>query len=169
METMKRWFAVHTHPNGEARAAMHLKQQGFEAYLPLYMKKRRHARRVDTVKRPLFPRYLFVRLDPEFDQWRPINSTFGVSQLVANDHGPIPLPEGVIEEVRGHEIEGGVIVFDHQVPFAPHQRLEIVDGPMTDYVGIFECMSNSDRVVLLLELLNKSIRVTLPREAVSAA
>lgn len=166
---MKRWFAVHTHPNGEVRAATNLLQQGYVTYLPLHLKKRRHARRIDLVKRPLFPRYLFVQLDPEFDRWHTINSTFGVSHLVTNGCVPVALPEGVVEDIQGHETDDGVIVLGSRNQFSPGQRLEIIDGPMAEYSGAFSRMSDQGRVEILLDLLNQSIRVILPREAVVAA
>ena len=57
------WYVVHTHPRAEAKALLNLDRQGFSCYLPRYLKRRRHARRLETVAAPLFPRYLFVALD----------------------------------------------------------------------------------------------------------
>ena len=78
---MKRWYVIYTHTNGEEKALMNLKHQGFYAYVPRYRKTIRHARKVKTVLRPMFPRYMFVELDLELDQWRAINGTFGVACL----------------------------------------------------------------------------------------
>ncbi|MGH9550353.1 MAG: transcription termination/antitermination NusG family protein, partial [Terriglobales bacterium] len=50
-----KWYVVQTHPYAETKAAAHLGRQGFETYLPRYVKRRRHARRVNTVAAPLFP------------------------------------------------------------------------------------------------------------------
>ena len=58
-----RWYVVQTQANAEHKAVAHLGRQGFTTYLPRYLKRRRHARRVDIVPRPLFPRYLFVSID----------------------------------------------------------------------------------------------------------
>jgi transcriptional antiterminator RfaH len=54
---------VQTHSHADAKASWHLPRQGFEIYLPKYLKKRRHARRTQIVIVPLFPRYLFVAVD----------------------------------------------------------------------------------------------------------
>ena len=62
-ELHPRWFVAHTHPHAEAKATSHLNRQGFEIYFPRYLKRRRHARRIETVAAPLFPRYLFVAVD----------------------------------------------------------------------------------------------------------
>ena len=77
-----RWYVVQSHPHAELRAVAHLQRQGFETYLPRYRKRRRHARRIETVEAPLFPRYLFVSIDLATQRWRAIHSTIGVSHLV---------------------------------------------------------------------------------------
>lgn len=71
-ETALRWYVVQTQINAEAKAAEHLALQGFSLYLPRYLKRRSHARKVDTVARPLFPRYLFVAMDVAVQRWRSI-------------------------------------------------------------------------------------------------
>ena len=59
------WYVAQTHPRAEMKASQHLGRQGFEVYLPRYLKKRRHARRTDTIAAPLYPGYLFVAIDLE--------------------------------------------------------------------------------------------------------
>ena len=76
------WYVVQTQVNAEAKAARNLMRQGFEIYLPRYLKRRSHARKIEKVAAPLFPRYLFVCVDMEKQRWRSIQSTFGVSRLV---------------------------------------------------------------------------------------
>ena len=56
--TSLRWYVVQTHVHAESKAAAHLLRQGYETYLPRYLKRRRHARKIDLVSKPLFPRYL---------------------------------------------------------------------------------------------------------------
>ena len=67
-----RWYVVQTQVHAENRAAANLLRQGYEVYLPRYLKRRRHARRVETVPMPLFPRYLFVAFDVMTARWRSI-------------------------------------------------------------------------------------------------
>jgi transcriptional antiterminator RfaH len=165
---VKQWFVVQSQPNSEPRAMRNLMRQGFEAYLPLYLKTRRHARKLDRVPRPLFPRYLFVSLDLGRDRWRSVNSTFGVSSLVMNGNAPLPVPEEVVQSVREREDAEGYVGLD-PAPFHPGQRLEILDGVMTSCSGLFQQMLDSERVVLLLDMLGRQVRVTLPRMSVAVA
>ena len=64
LEGNERWFLVHTQPKSERKAEMHLGAQGFRTHLPAIQKTIRHARQLRTVRAPLFPRYLFLILDP---------------------------------------------------------------------------------------------------------
>ena len=57
------WYAVHTHVNKEVISEKNLIRQNFITYLPKYKKIIRHARKISTVVRPLFPKYLFVKMD----------------------------------------------------------------------------------------------------------
>ena len=95
------WYVVHTHPRAEAKALLNLDRQGFTCYLPRYLKRRRHARRVETVAAALFPRYLFVDLDLATQQWWPIRSTFGVADLVFNGGQPAPVSAESFKPSRG--------------------------------------------------------------------
>ena len=90
VELHPRWFVAHTHPHAEGKATTHLNRQGFGIYFPRYLKRRRHARRIETVAAPLFPRYLFVAIDLNIQRWRSIYSTVGVSRLVCNGDDPTP-------------------------------------------------------------------------------
>src|SRR5262245_48826654 len=74
----ERWYVVRTHAQSELRAAHHLGNQGFRIFVPRYLKSRRHARRLETVSVPLFPRYIFTVVNRNRDRWRSINGTFGV-------------------------------------------------------------------------------------------
>ncbi len=166
---MMRWYAVHTHPKGERMAIDNLARQGFEAYLPVYSKKRRHARKTDYVSSPLFPRYLFVSMDPEVMRWRVIRSTYGVVHLVCHGESPVPVPDGIVEGLRAHEDEKGFVQLDMPLPYKPGDKVEVLDGPLKDLTGIFQSVSDDARVVVLLEMLGRKVSVRLPIDAVGSA
>jgi transcription antitermination factor NusG len=70
---MMRWYVVHSHAQAEASALWHLTNQGFLCFLPRVPQFRSHARQTRLMRVPLFPRYLFVRLDLSETRWRAIN------------------------------------------------------------------------------------------------
>ncbi|MDB5582510.1 MAG: transcriptional activator RfaH [Bradyrhizobium sp.] len=163
-----RWYVAQTHPRSEAKAAEHLRRQGFGVYLPHFRKKRRHARRVDTVKAPLFPRYLFVSVDLETQRWLAIQSTIGVARLICNGDVPALVQRGIVDALRQREDEQGFIKLEQRV-FRLGEELRVLDGAFTGTLGLFEGMTDNERVTILLDLLGRKVRVNLDAESVVAA
>src|SRR5262249_36809337 len=150
----------------EAKAAWHLRNQGFEPYLPRYLKRRSHARRIDHVPAPLFPRYLFIALDLEIERWRAVRSTVGVSELVLNGDLPAPVPRGSADDIRAGEDGRGYVRLRPRLDLARGDAIEVTDGPLCGASGIFECAADEERVVVLLDLLGRQVRTRVPLETV---
>jgi transcriptional antiterminator RfaH len=163
---MSKWYVVYSHASRENEAFEHLKRQGFEAYLPKHLKTRRHARRKEQVLRPLFPRYLFVRLDLDYSPWRAINSTRGVIHLICHGEEPASLPDGLIEEMRGREDDLGSVVSDISERFKFGEAVQVISGAMIDRIGLFQCRTDGDRVVVLFKLLGREMKLTLPGKSI---
>lgn len=163
-----RWFVVQAQPNAEHKAVFHLNRQGFATYLPRYLKRRRHARRVDTVAAPLFPRYLFVSIDMGVQRWRSIFSTVGVSRIVCNGEMPTAVPDQVIENLRAREHDG-LVKLDFRPSFRIGDKVRLLDGAFADCLGLYEGLKDGDRVALLLDLLGRKVRVTVDTDSVAAA
>src|SRR4051794_11149412 len=168
MNDGQRWYVVQSQPNAENKAVTHLERQGFATYLPRYQKKRRHARRVEIVPAPLFPRYLFVGIDLGAQRWRSIFSTFGVSRLVCNGELPTPIADQVIHGLKARE-EDGFVRLMYRPNFQAGDKIRILDGAFADCLGLYEGMKDSDRVAILLDLLGRKVRVTVDVDAVAAA
>ncbi len=163
------WYAAHTHASAESTAIWHLERQGFAAYLPQYLKRRRHARKTDWVRTPLFPRYLFVWIDIAMQRWQAIQSTVGVRYLICSDGAPLQVPEGIVEELRQREDQKGLIDLSRQSPFRQGERVQITEGALIDQIGIFECGSDDERAVILLKLMGRELRVRMPQGALCRA
>ena len=166
---MKQWYVVYTHAKAESSVAGHLHRQGFDAYLPMCRKTLRHARRKTEVLRPLFPRYVFVALDVEADRWRAVNGTVGVCHLVCQGLRPLPLPDGLISDLRACEIEGGIVPLSRLAWFEKGARLQVLDGAFLGQSGIYERMTDAERGVLLFDLIGQQVEVSVPIHAVEAA
>lgn len=164
-----RWYVVQSQPNAEAKAVSHLNRQGFDTYLPRYLKRRRHARRVETVPASLFPRYLFVAIDLNAQRWRSIFSTVGVSRLVCQGEVPTPISTNIIDGLKAREDNSGFIQLDQRPKYRPGDIIRVLDGAFADYLGLCEGMKDSDRVAILLEMLGRKVRVTVDIGAVVAA
>lgn len=164
---MQRWYVVHTHANGERKAHHHLLRQGFEVYLPQYSRRVSHARKTEWCPRPLFPRYLFVRLDLDIGGWRAIQSTVGVQYIICHDERPAPVPEGIVEDIRAAENAAGLVAPAKRFDLKSGDVVQITAGAMVDHVGLFECRTDDERVVVLLNLLGREVRTTVSLESIA--
>jgi transcription elongation factor/antiterminator RfaH len=163
----ERWYVARTLPQRELYAARQLANQGFRSFVPRYLKNRRHARKVETISAPLFPRYIFVVVDRTRDRWRSINGTLGVDRLLMYGGEPQPVPHGVVENlIAAADLEGNVR-FD--VDLKEGQTVKVMAGPFADLVGQLECLDDNGRVRVLLEILGGKVRVALPQKLVAPA
>jgi transcriptional antiterminator RfaH len=163
------WYVVQTQPNAERKAAAHLTRQGFQTYLPRYLKRRRHARRIDTISAPLFPRYLFVAVDVTSQRWRAIQSTVGVLRLICNGDVPAAVPDGIVEGIWSRENDKGFIDLDDRAKFRPGDEVRVLDGVFSASLGIVEGATDNQRVMILLELLGRKVRVSVDADLLVAA
>jgi transcriptional antiterminator RfaH len=163
------WYAAYTQPHAEMKAVAHLARQGYITYLPRCRRWCRHARKRSLVLRPLFPRYLFVGLDPLRQGCRPIRSTVGVIGLVSSGDLPVVVASEIVESIRQREAEGA---FDLS---APAQRLRsgdlvrVTEGPFENMLGRLLALADDQRVYVLLELLGRSVRTEFAAAAIEAA
>ena len=167
--SQSRWYVVQTQVNCENKAAQNLIRQGFDVYLPRYLKRRRHARKVDYAIKPLFPRYIFVAIDMATQRWRSIQSTFGVSRLVTNGEDPATVPDGIVHALRQREDERGFIGIDTKPTFTPGDKVRVLAGAFMDSAGFFNGIADRDRVSILLDMLGRQVRVLLDADMVAAA
>jgi len=163
------WYVVQTQVNSEAKAALNLRRQGFDIYLPRCLKRRRHARKVEITARPLFPRYLFVAIDRTAQRWRSIQSTFGVARLILHGDEPASVPEGVVNAIKAREDENGYIVLNARPVFTRGDKVRVLAGAFIDNAGLFDGCADRDRVAILLEMLGRKVRVLLDADLVAAA
>jgi transcriptional antiterminator RfaH len=160
----ERWYVVRTQAQRERHAVQQLTNQGYRAFLPLHLKNRRHARKVETVSAPLFPRYLFTILDRTRDRWRSINGTLGVERLLMCAGEPQAVPQGLVENLMLAADQDGTVHFDYAL--RPGQMVKVAAGPFAELVGRLERLDDKGRVSVLLELMGGSVRVALPQDLV---
>jgi transcriptional antiterminator RfaH len=157
---MEAWYAVHTKARQERLAVEHLIRQHYRTHLPLIcLPKRRRGRWCEVVE-PLFPGYLFVRLDPGRHNMAPIGSTRGVIGLVRFGGGLRPVPQGLVDDLQAAQREGDTAI-RRQHLFQPGDPVEIVSGPMAGLRAIFLAPSGRERAHLLLDLLGRSNRIAV--------
>lgn len=165
---MNAWYAVHTQPNSEWKAQQHLTRQGFDVYIPRFLKRRSHARKIDWIPAPLFPRYLFVGMDIEQKRWRAIQSTVGVSYLLCFGGQPLEVLPVIVDDLRKLENEKGLIDFAKVSPFRKGEQVRLLDGAFGDAICKFEDLDDQGRVTLLLDLMGREVKLQTLLEKVEA-
>src|SRR5690349_22309924 len=95
-----RWYLIHCKPREEKRALENLERQQFECFYPVRTRERLREGRLYRTCEALFPGYLFIHLDRLHDNWYPIRSTRGVSQIVRFNEYPLPVRDALIEDMR---------------------------------------------------------------------
>jgi transcriptional antiterminator RfaH len=156
--TRSHWYAAALQLHADAMARAHLERQGFSVFAPVLIRTVRHARQFVTRRVPLFPGYLFVRLELGRDRWRAVNGTRGVRALLTAGDVPARVPLAVIE--------GLLAVEAARTELPEGASLEIVAGPFTGLVGRLSQLDGAARVTVLLQLVGAERAVSVDRAAV---
>lgn len=158
---MEAWYAIHAKVRQERVAAEHLTRQRYKSYLPLICAPKRTRGRWCEVTEPLFPGYLFVRMDLRRQSTAPIRSTRGVIGMVRFGATTPPVPAALIEPLITAETDGEGAIRRTNA-FKAGERVQIVSGPLAGLEAIFVSASGPERARLLLDLLGRSNRILVP-------
>lgn len=157
---MKAWYLIHSKPNQEAIAKEQLDRQGYTTYLPMAEALRKRRGRGIKVVAPMFPRYLFIQLSNQTDDWRPIRSTIGVSTLVRFGTDPARVPDQLIKTLLDREDSEGVVALPKR-EYEKGQPVRIATGPFEGYEAVFSSAEPKDRVVVLLNIAENYIKINI--------
>jgi transcription antitermination factor NusG len=151
----RRWFAVVTTPQHEKAAFRYLDVNGIETFLPTYESSRvwKNRQKV-TLELPLFPTYLFVRIDQE-ERTRVLR-TPGVRQLVGNSREPLSVADREIEFLRTSLLEKKA---EPHAGLIAGQRVRVKSGPMQGVEGWLVRKSSGWRFILTVQLIHHQVAV----------
>jgi transcriptional antiterminator RfaH len=113
---------------------------------------------------PLFPGYLFVRIEL---QWSKAQWAIGVTRLIFNGDRPAAVPDQVVDALRRQE-RGGFVRLPPQPKYRRGDRLRIVAGPFCGWLALYEGMTPRDRVLVLLQAFGVERKIELSQNAVEA-
>jgi transcriptional antiterminator RfaH len=161
-----RWYAIHTHPRQEDRAESNLRSWGLECFYP-QIKKRAYNSYTGAptdVRSALFPRYIFSRFSAS-NLLHKVRYTRGVNSVVSLGHAPTPIDDQIIEFIKQQVGEDGFVKIGEELKAG--DLVVVKDGPLKSLTGILERkMKASDRVVILLTIINYQGHVQVEREFV---
>jgi transcriptional antiterminator RfaH len=148
------WCVVQSKPRQERKALEHLQNQGFDAWLPcINIEKIKASQRV-VVSEPFFSRYLFIRINQKLDNWAPVRSTRGVSQILRQSHQLAVVPDAYIVDLKQRLANS-----PQKAALEAGDTLKIISGPFKDSEVTFQKMlqmkSGEERAMAFLSILGK--------------
>jgi transcription antitermination factor NusG len=153
------WFALRVKPNCEKVVSQSLQGKGYEEFLPVYRSRRRRCDRFKNIEVPLFPGYLFCRFNPMYRL--PILTIPGMMHVVGIGATPIPISDQEIDSLK--------TVVDSQLrlqlwPFLQAgDAVRIEEGPLGGARGIVVDIKGTERLVVSISLLQRSVAVEIER------
>jgi transcriptional antiterminator RfaH len=120
---------------------------------------------VTDVLRPLFPGYLFVEINPDQERWRSVLSTFGVRSVVRCGDKVSLLDDAFVQAIRARETDG--VVSRPESPYRIGQQVRVSGGAFDGLVATIVEMREPDRLTVLMQLLNRAVKVSLDEGQIS--
>ena len=158
------WFAIRVKSRCERVVANIIQNKGFKGFLPLYRSRRRWSDREKSLDLPLFPGYLFCRLNPQ--RCLPVLTIPGVLHLVGIGKMPLPVDEQEIEAIQ--RIAKSSLVVEPWPFLEIGHRVLLEDGPLRGLEGILVGTSKQEqRVIVSVTLLRRSVAVSIDRHWVT--
>jgi transcription antitermination factor NusG len=159
------WYGLRTRSNHEKVAATVLEGKGYQQFLPVYRSRRRWSDRIVETQKPLFPGYVFCRFDAK--NRLPIMTTPGVISVVGFGNEPAPITDREIAAVYAI-LDSGVAA--EPCPFLrTGQRVRVTHGALEGVEGVLVQKKSEWRMIVSIEMLQRSVSVEIDREAVTAA
>jgi transcriptional antiterminator RfaH len=155
---MQRWYVIMTKPSQDEVAEQNLKNQNYEVYRPTMVQQKKRRGKSVTVVESLFPRYLFIKLDDQNQNWGPIRSTKGVVQLVKFGHKLAEISPLIIEAIQ--QREAALLNQPVENTLKQGDALRVESGPFYGLQGVFEKYDADQRIIALMDILGQSQKIT---------
>lgn len=159
------WFAILARTGREKNATILLENAGYECYLPVIKFTRQWSDRLKEIELPLFPGYLFCRMNQH--NRLPVLMTPGVIQIVGVGKTPIPVEEQEIAAIQRLG-KSGISIMPWPYLQIGHV-VQIEGGPLRGLTGIVVRIKSGLKLVLSVTLLQRSIAVEIDRSWIGAA
>jgi len=154
------WYALQVRSRFGKAVSTALRAKGYEEFLPVYRTVRRSGGGGCDLELPLFPGYLFCRLDPS-ERLLPVLTIPGVMRIVSVGKILLPVTDDEIETVKA--------VSQCGLPAEPWPflgigcRVSLERGPLAGLEGMVVSVDGAHRLVVSVSLLQRSIAVKIER------
>ena len=161
------WVALYTNSRAEKQTARLLQQAGYEAYLPLQIKRHRWSDRWKNVEVPLISSYIFAKICSK--DVVPVRNINGVVYIVSWRGHPAVIPDSEIDAIK-RLMEAQTEVFVRNTSMLKRGTMvRIVEGPFVNMEGMLVsdcedgnfCVSISGLDFALVTTIEDSILVPI--------
>jgi transcription antitermination factor NusG len=154
------WYALYVRSRHEKSVQLQLAAKSHEVFLPLYSARHKWADRLKTVSLPLFPGYVFCRFDSSMRT--SVMSTSGVIDIVRAGADPAQIATSEINAIQ--EVVKSPLYVEPYAGLVAGQRVRMCEGPLKGLNGTLLEVRKDFRLVLSVEMLQRSVMVEIQRE-----
>jgi transcriptional antiterminator NusG len=164
----RRWYVIHTYSGYENKvkanleqriASMGVKDKIFQTIIPTEEEIEIKDGQRRTVQKKVFPGYVLVQMILDDESWYVVRNTPGVTGFVGAGTRPTPLEEAEVKRIlRQMKMEAPRI----KVTFTRGERVKVVDGPFTDFIGVVDDVNpEKGKVRVLVSFFGRETPVEL--------
>jgi len=151
------WYALRTRPRHEKRVHLELQAKRVESFLPLLSESHAWCDRQQVVQMPLFPGYVFTRLQNDMEHRVRVLRTKGVLSFVGFRGIGVAIPDEQIHAIQA--VVESRISFGHYAFLSVGQKVRIVGGSLDGIRGIISEKKGETSLVISIDLIQRSIAV----------
>lgn len=164
---MNKWLLVYCKARQESVVVENLEAQGFSVYCPTIKKEFfREEMVARKVIEPLFPTYVFLNVDPKKQSVAPVRSTRGVRRIVRFGDQYVVASNEIVDQIKT-KVDEKTMVSVKPKQFKSGDVVRVRGGGFGDVKAIFSSDCGNERVSLLMNILGRDSKVSVPRNLVS--
>ncbi len=153
---MKRdWYVLHVKPRTEKKVVAYLAKYDCFRYLPVCVKITKVQRRKKRTEIPLFPGYVFTRLNPD-ERIKMLQTNLLVQTI------PVPYPRSMIHQLRqiAHMARGGVPLRT-VAPIKAGDFIRVKYGPFRGVEGYVKREGAEAKIVVNVDILGQAVEMSI--------
>jgi len=154
------WYVLQLKPNGLKIAQTNLGRQGYQTLMPLREISQQSKYGLQSVRKPLFPGYLFFGLTAGQIDWRSVANTRGVTRVVTGTAGqPAALPAEIVDGlIHATDVNGMLIAV---TDYRPGATVSVINGPFAGWLAQVIAADCDGRIRLLIDLMGRKTPIMI--------
>ncbi len=164
----RQWYVIHTYSGYENKVktnlehridSMGVQDKIFQVVIPTEEEIEIKDGQRRTVQKKVYPGYVLVQMLMSDDSWYVVRNTPGVTGFVGHGTKPSPLDDADVKRIlKQMKMEAPKV----KVSFQPNERVKVVDGPFTDFIGVVDSINaEKGKVRVLVSFFGRETPVEL--------